>query len=410
MVDLEEDLFGPRNEEYQRTPASSPLPPPNFSSPLRHPGNHSLRGNYGYSIWNVDKSFGGSSVPLKFQTGQNRGTQINERFVAELKLSHDEETLCHSCPPFQEPTEIACYSRSADGNVHYDDRCLRCFRYGVLEETGTDLNIGFEMFVEKREDTESSGFGDLLSCLRDTNIPLSNIHFVILGTVYNRSEAWEMGVHKRLGTVYLDVHKLPEGHQSERQRRMCYWGYSFEQLATDDCIHKANEVDCVVDANVEYCALIKTKLGAHRIIMGAEIDCYDISRDGKRRYIELKTCREIDSRTVNRFEKEKLLKFWIQSFLAGIPKIVCGFRDDDGKITRVEVMGTKEITQRVKQKNFWQGGVCLAFADRVLCWLYGTVKEDKDYVLRFVPGTNHLELLHLDCCPAVIDKHLELLI
>lgn len=27
--------------------------------------------------------------------------------------------------------------------------------------------------------------------------------------------------------------------------------------------------------------------------------------------------------------------------------------------------------------DFWQGGVCLAFADEVLCWLYGTVKESK---------------------------------
>lgn len=26
-------------------------------------------------------------------------------------------------------------------------------------------------------------------------------------------------------------------------------------------------------------------------------------------------------------------------------------------------------------KICWQGGVCLAFADEVLCWLYGTVKE-----------------------------------
>lgn len=25
----------------------------------------------------------------------------------------------------------------------------------------------------------------------------------------------------------------------------------------------------------------------------------------------------------------------------------------------------------------WQGGVCLAFADEVLCWLYGTVKESE---------------------------------
>lgn len=28
--------------------------------------------------------------------------------------------------------------------------------------------------------------------------------------------------------------------------------------------------------------------------------------------------------------------------------------------------------------DLWQGGVCLAFADEVLCWLYGTVKESKN--------------------------------
>lgn len=30
----------------------------------------------------------------------------------------------------------------------------------------------------------------------------------------------------------------------------------------------------------------------------------------------------------------------------------------------------------------WQGGVCLAFADEVFCWLYGTVKESE--ILNFM--------------------------
>lgn len=48
-----------------------------------------------------------------------------------------------------------------------------------------------------------------------------------------------------------------------------------------------------VDANVEYCSVIKTKLGAHRILMGAEMDCCDSADDGRRFYIELKTSREV---------------------------------------------------------------------------------------------------------------------
>lgn len=75
-----------------------------------------------------------------------------------------------------------------------------------------------------------------------------------------------------------------------------YWGYAFEAMATErntaDDDQGFVETECV-DANVEFCALIKTKLGPHRIIMGAEMDCYDATRDGKRHFIELKTSREV---------------------------------------------------------------------------------------------------------------------
>lgn len=45
------------------------------------------------------------------------------------------------------------------------------------------------------------------------------LRFQILGAAYNRHEPWEMGVHKRNGTIYLDVHKLPERPQSDLDRR-----------------------------------------------------------------------------------------------------------------------------------------------------------------------------------------------
>jgi hypothetical protein len=66
----------------------------------------------------------------------------------------------------------------------------------------------------------------------------------------------------------------------------CYWGYSFESLATEN-----GEDGRGIDANVVFCSVIKTKLGAHRIIMGAEMDCCDATDDGRRFYVELKTRR-----------------------------------------------------------------------------------------------------------------------
>lgn len=74
----------------------------------------------------------------------------------------------------------------------------------------------------------------------------------------------------------------------------CYWGYAFENLATENSTQ--TDIDGKgIDANVEFCSVIKTKLGAHRIIMGAEMDCCDSTDDGRRFYVELKTSREVIS-------------------------------------------------------------------------------------------------------------------
>ncbi|KAH9530819.1 hypothetical protein CY35_19G003900 [Sphagnum magellanicum] len=143
--------------------------------------------------------------------------------------------------------------------------------------------------------------------------------------------------------------------------------------------------------------------------MGAEMDCFDTHHDGRKSFIELETSHELDTRTVDGFEREKLLKFWIQSFLAGVQQIVIGFRDDAGRLLRTKVMRPQDITQQVKQKHHWEGGVCLAFADKVLCWLYGTVKEDENYTLYFNRNANRLELVKANSCPEVISSHMELL-
>jgi RAT1-interacting protein len=62
------------------------------------------------------------------------------------------------------------------------------------------------------------------------------------------------------------------------------------------------------------------------------------------------------------------MKFWIQSFLLGVPKIIVGFRDQNGILVRMEEMETEKIPGTVKRrgKATWDGNMCINFAAGLL--------------------------------------------
>ncbi|KAJ8652534.1 hypothetical protein O0I10_011859 [Lichtheimia ornata] len=111
--------------------------------------------------------------------------------------------------------------------------------------------------------------------------------------------------------------------------------------------------DDVPNTNVQYCVAVKTRLGRNTIAMGAEVDCIEGEKpkDGNllRQYVELKTSRRMDTqRQKENFERLKLLKFWAQSFLIGVPKVICGFRDNDGVFSHLEAFKTLEIQRKMR--------------------------------------------------------------
>ena len=66
--------------------------------------------------------------------------------------------------------------------------------------------------------------------------------------------------------------------------------------------------------------------------------------------------------------ERKLMKFWIQSFLLGVPKIVVGFRDRNGLLLRIEEVDTAKIPNIVRkqsaargQRPLWDGNICINF-------------------------------------------------
>ena len=74
--------------------------------------------------------------------------------------------------------------------------------------------------------------------------------------------------------------------------------------------------------------------------------------------------------------ERKLLKFWIQSFLLGVPKIIVGFRSQNGILQRLEELETKNIPGNVKRhgKGSWDGNICINFTAAFL--------DCEDYIAR----------------------------
>lgn len=143
---------------------------------------------------------------------------------------------------------------------------------------------------------------------------------------------------------------------------------------------KDEEDDDIVNTNEAYCSVVRTRLNKHSILIGAEVDCCLMNNSQKppANYIELKTTRIMYKfKQKANFARYKLLKFWAQSFLAGIPKIVVGMRNDDGVVSQITSYETLNIPHVSKQhSNEWDASVCMNFLDALLTWLKEEVTQE----------------------------------
>lgn len=123
-------------------------------------------------------------------------------------------------------------------------------------------------------------------------------------------------------------------------------------------------------------------------------DCRPDNKDDPINWVELKTSAEIENeRDMLKYER-KLMKFWIQSFLLGVPKIIVGFRSKNGVLQRLEELETKSIPSTVKRrgKGTWDGNLCINFTASFLDWLKGTVTSDGVWRIRRKERTPVIEV------------------
>ena len=178
--------------------------------------------------------------------------------------------------------------------------------------------------------------------------------------------------------------------------RLTILGYKFEKLAVlsktwdestrEEIEGRQNEV---VNNAAQYCSVVRTGIGNVRMILGGEVDAsmcalvlvairhtnsvlvWDSKPSRKEspiNWVELKTSAQIrNERDMIKYER-KLLKFWAQSFLLGVPKIIVGFRDENGICHSLEELDTASIPGKVLNvgRRSWDGNVCINFTGAFL--------------------------------------------
>lgn len=189
-----------------------------------------------------------------------------------------------------------------------------------------------------------------------------------------------------------------------------YWGHRFEHMAMNSASNDLednleNRFKEPVNTWREFGVVFKSKLGGHRLIFGAEVDGLDTNGSS---YVELKTCRVLkDQSQYSAFYQNKLMSFWAQSFLAGIPKILVGFRSDRGIVKSIEYIEVNEIPRITRGKVTWCPETMLNFGILFLDWISSQMKqfpEDEVFRLSFVGDFGEITLKKLEGYPPFISS------
>ncbi|GMR36153.1 hypothetical protein PMAYCL1PPCAC_06348, partial [Pristionchus mayeri] len=262
-----------------------------------------------------------------------------------------------------EPRQIGEFSGHAS-SITCDRSNLRHLKgFDKNSKTKFDLDAGFATWIPKDADNYRNDLRELQlwaaeigSCLSakeafdDADLVCVRGSLTTIGTTpYNDDKGWRMVAMKTRGVIYLHDCAVRDGSRfasasCARLAHCMYWGFKFEQYMTTD-EEKNSDICSPVDCRETYHAVLRADLVRRgrddplRLAYSAEIDAVDeIAGD---RFVELKTTGE---KLNEKFWAYKAHKWWLQSTLSGIDRIVVGHRNPSGVVVQVRNMDTKNLS------------------------------------------------------------------
>ncbi|KAF2715263.1 RAI1-domain-containing protein [Pleomassaria siparia CBS 279.74] len=320
------------------------------------------------------------------------------------------------------PIEVAHFSYD-DNHEYLEDESG--INYYHPPHIGADLKDGFETF-RHYEDKEDPHLDSLLKTLMlkekrgETRVQADFVTWrgmmtKILTAPFDFFAQFDMYATLHEGTIYIEedfaAKAADRSSQSSQQppsrnqyytpnpnqptyEMMTFWGYKFEVLSllpnppleTPQSVIAARP-QAPVSNYAQHCSIVRTAFGDSSLILGGEVDGLwgpkPTDPDAPIPWIELKTSEELpynrSKHDVLKFER-KLLKFWAQSFLLGVGKVIVGFRSKAGILRAVEVYETGQIPGMVRRgTQCWDGNTCINFASALLSHLKETITDEGVY-------------------------------
>ncbi|RGP77392.1 rai1 [Fusarium longipes] len=304
--------------------------------------------------------------------------------------------------PVKRPKEFACFSYDDNHEFHLDDSSLK---YYYTPQLGADLSKGFDTF-QKLDDTGDDHLDSLLKTIV--------AHEQETGKKIDANVVtWRGMMTKIMATPFDNMDGSKEGNNRRRRgpplEVMQFWGYKFETLSTlpapwaetsrEFIENRENEI---VNNKAQYCSVVRTGIGKSVLCLGGEVDAIWDSKPEEKgspiNWVELKTSAEIrnagDMENFNR----KLMKYWIQSFLLGVPRIVVGFRTRDGILVEAKDIETHRIPEIVNSypNPKWNADMCVNFAAHFLDWLSENINDEGVWRIKREPQSPTIELFKVE--------------
>lgn len=208
-------------------------------------------------------------------------------------------------------------------------------------------------------------------------------------------EEWIIGASKHNGTIYLCNFRMPEKNFSG-SNLISFGGHNFENMIT------SSKYNFVHDSqySYQYLGVLSSKLnglnGSISILLAGELDCLDYDKDDSScldNFIEIKsTTKKYEN--WNQFCKYKSAQWWAQSYLSGITKIVCGYKNSNLNVTKIKYLNVDNLPNQ----NYWNHQICLNFLHKFLNHIQTIMANETDPSIVYLFRNSNFEIINCWKC------------